>query len=88
MKAKKYIGIYKDELGNTRNMVQTDYTSKKDFAYDLRANGYRVIIVLTKEQIEMVKNYDVLNDTEEERKFIGKLYRLNRDLIEYIEEVL
>lgn len=52
----KYTAIYKDEMGNLRSMVRTDYETKKDFAFDLRANGLKVNCVLTDEQINEVKN--------------------------------
>lgn len=56
---KKYIGIYKTERnGYLKNMVQTDYNSKNDFSADLRRNGYRVIAILTDEEINKIKNSD------------------------------
>ena len=51
---KKYTAIYKTDCGHF-SMVQTDYTSKKDFAHDLRANGFKVTAILTDAEIERIK---------------------------------
>lgn len=53
---KRLTAIYRTERnGNIKNMVQDDYSTKKDFAEDLRRNGFRIIGIFTEAQIQYIR---------------------------------
>ncbi len=57
---KKYTAVYRKVRGGSLwHMVQTDYSSKKDFEVDLRGNGFIPVAILTDEQIAKIKNFDI-----------------------------
>lgn len=53
---KKYTAIMKMENGGHIHKVDYDYSSKKDFAHDIRANGYGVSAILTDDEIQRIKD--------------------------------
>ena len=49
---KRMVAIYKDKNGGDwKQMEQTDYSTKKEFAKELRANGFVVRDILTDEDL-------------------------------------
>lgn len=50
----KYTAILNNGKGHFHR-VDTDYSSKKAYARDCRANGYKVTAILTDEEIEHIK---------------------------------
>ena len=65
----KLMAFYRNDRNDDLNiMIDSDYTSKKAFSDDIRANGYRVVGVANKEELknpELIKNnkfYNVLSD--------------------------
>lgn len=42
----------KDKQTKEKTVIESDYKSKKDFAFDLRANGYAVIRISNKRDLE------------------------------------
>lgn len=54
---KKLTAIYRVERnGNMKHIVRDYHNSKKAFAKELRANGLRVVKVLSEKEIEAVLN--------------------------------
>lgn len=55
----KYTAIFREtKNGLYRDMTTNDYSNKKMFEKDLRANGYMVACVLTDEQIKKIQERD------------------------------
>lgn len=79
----KYIAIVRNEKGNITN-VKDEYNSKKDFASDLRANGYSVLYIYTEEQVSHIKETDYFDLLHEDRRYD----RTIDTCYEYIKECL
>lgn len=55
---KNLTAIYKEVKNGSMKDMERTYKTKAQFTEDLRANGYRVIAVLTNEQIAEYKAMD------------------------------
>lgn len=62
MKTKKFTAILNNGKGHIHR-VDTDYSSKKDYARDCRRNGYKVTAILTDEEIAHIKDARWLSGT-------------------------
>lgn len=63
---KKLYGFYREgRNGYLQYMIDDSYTSKQDFAHDIRLNGYRVINILSEKEIESCINGDIVNSIKE-----------------------
>lgn len=71
---KKLYGFYRTERnGNFKCMIVNDYNTKKDFKNDLKGNGYRVVEVLSDNEVQEIKNlgqWDTLKYNEEVKEYI------------------
>ena len=62
MKNKRLVALYKVSNENRiRNIVQDDYSTKKDFTDDLRANGFKVVGIFTEPQIQHIRVTSICN---------------------------
>lgn len=83
-KNKTYIGIVRRD-GYMQHIEYSDYNSKKDFARDLRGNGYRVSNIFTLEEINYIKENDCYELLNKQKGY--KLCAL-ANCIEYIKACL
>lgn len=55
---KVYTAVYKESKNGFLRSMKSEYATKVDFEYDLRANGYIPVAILTDNQITAIKNHD------------------------------
>lgn len=94
MKTKKFTAIVdlKDGKG-MRHLTDCDYTSKKNFTTDLRKNGYKVLAILTDEEIYYMfygAMISSMNDEDYQTVLEKHSYveRLNWDIWLYVKETI
>ena len=73
--------------GNMKSMSYDDYKTKQHFARDVRANGYRLIDILTDGEIETIATRRDM-DIADEMRLYTKHNRKCKDYFEYIDQVL
>lgn len=73
--------------GELTTMWHDDYSTKKDFRHDLKANGYVVYAILTDDEIEAIKNRRNLS-TREEIDLDVKYTKMHKDLVDYVDQCL
>lgn len=55
---KKLTAIYRDGRNGGTYHITSEYSSKKDFATDIKANGLRLVHIFTEEEIVEAKKMD------------------------------
>lgn len=74
----KLTALYRNKRnGNLKNMVEKDHKTKKAFAKELKANGFRVVAILTEKDIAEIK-----------RKRHYEILTLADTTIDYVKEIL
>lgn len=75
-----YIGFYKcDDIDLIRNMIDSSYTSKNKFASEMRANGCKVVAILTPDKVAEIQKDD---------EALSNNLNLSERLISYIKECM
>ena len=72
-KIKKYTGIVREKRNGYLKHINSDYTSKKKFAKDLRNNGYRVVKVYSKKNIKDVHDKPYWETLEEHEQYVEQV---------------
>lgn len=71
MQEKKMIAFYREKRNGQLKVMYENYSRKKDFEWDIRGNGLRLLTVLNKKDVKKIMQYK---------------YRFN-DITEYIKQV-
>lgn len=69
----KYTAICRNEQGNLTRKVDDYFTNKAAFASELRANGFKVLKVLTDKQIEDIKKNPTIGYQEDYESYIHQV---------------
>jgi len=88
---KKLYAFYRESLrGNYNCRIEDCHKSKKDYAQEMRGNGYRVIEILSDKQIkEIIESYKTKDDNIDNwKKHIDLERKYNEMTIEYIVQIL
>ena len=56
---KQYTAVYKENRRGDLHSLKSEYSSKANFARDLRKNGLIPVAILTDNQIEAIKKSDI-----------------------------
>lgn len=57
----KYTALVRETRNGNLKSIISEYKNKKDFYEDLKGNGFRVIIILSEENIKHIKGTSIMD---------------------------